>query len=109
MDEFKYLFYGRLGQFDKPLDERLGTIGDLTDRKNLRNDLQCKSFKWFLDTIVAGRLPYHSLIGGGELVNPVSNLCVDKNDRTEHMDEPVDLLPCHNLGGFQYWWYNKNR
>ena len=37
MDEFKYLYYGRLGQFDKPLEERLGTVGDLTDRKNLRD------------------------------------------------------------------------
>ena len=109
MDEFKYLYYGRLGQFDRPLEERLGTVGDLTDRKNLREDMQCKSFKWFLDHIVAGRLPYHSLIGAGELVNPINNLCMDKNDRTEHMDEPVDLLPCHNMGGFQYWWYNKNR
>jgi len=109
MDEFKYLFYGRLGQFDKPLSERLGNVGDLSDRKELREKMQCKSFKWFLDTIVAGRLPYHSLIAAGELVNPVNNLCADKNDRTEHMDEPVDLLPCHNSGGFQYWWYNKNR
>ena len=109
MDEFKNVFYSRLGKFDVPLKERLGNVGDLSARKGLRNILQCKSFRWFLDTIVAGRLPYHDLIGAGELVNPANDLCLDKNDRTEHMDELIDLLPCHNLGGFQYWWLNRNR
>ena len=45
-----------LGQFDKPLSERLGNVGDLSDRKELREKMQCKSFKWFLDTIVAGEI-----------------------------------------------------
>ena len=45
-----------LGQFDKPLSERLGNVGDLSDRKEMREKMQCKSFKWFLDTIVAGEI-----------------------------------------------------
>ena len=109
MDDFKYLFYSRLGKFDQPLNERLGNVGDLSERKALREILQCHSFQWFLDTIVAGRLPYHDLIGAGELKNPATDLCVDKNDRIEHMDQPLDLYSCHNLGGFQYWWFNRNR
>ena len=49
-------FFLLLGQFDKPLSERLGNVGDLSDRKELREKMQCKSFKWFLDTIVAGEI-----------------------------------------------------
>lgn len=109
MDEFKYLFYSRLGKFDENFPQRLGNVGDLSSRKALREILQCKSFKWFLDHIVAGRLPYHDLIGAGELKNPDTDFCIDKNDRTEHMDQPLDVLPCHNMGGFQYWWLNRNR
>ena len=49
-----------LGQFDKPLNERLGNVGDLSDRKEMREKMQCKSFKWFLDTIVAGEIFFQS-------------------------------------------------
>ncbi len=109
MDEFRFLYYDRLGRFDEPFEQRLGDIGDVSERKALREKLQCKSFKWFLDTIVAGRLPYHELVGAGELRNPATDLCIDKNDRTEYMDQVIDLIPCHGLAGFQYWWMNKNR
>ena len=109
MDDFKYLFYSRLGKFDSPLSERLGNVGDLSDRIALRKSLNCKPFKWYWDEIVKNRMAYHTLIGAGEVRNAVTDLCFDKNDRTEHMDEPIDLLPCHNLGGNQYWWFNNNR
>ncbi len=58
---------------------------------------------------VANGLPYHPLVGAGEIRNPSSDLCLDKNDRTEYMDHLIDVLPCHGLAGFQYWWMNKNR
>ena len=58
---------------------------------------------------MANGLPYHPLVGAGELRNPSSDLCLDKNDRTEFMDHPLDVLPCHGLAGYQYWWMNKNR
>lgn len=109
MDDFKYLFYSRLGKFDSPLNERLGNVGDLSDRIALRKSLNCKPFKWYWDEIVKNRMAYHTLIGAGEVRNAATDLCFDKNDRTEHMDEPIDLLPCHNLGGNQYWWFNTNR
>ena len=109
MDEFKYLFYSQLGKYDVPYNERIGEVGDVAERKTLRKNLKCQNFKWFLDTIIAGRLPYHDLIASGEIRNPASGLCLDKNDRTEYMDHPLDLYDCHNLGGFQYWWLNKNK
>lgn len=108
MDEFKYLYYSQMGKYNIPLNERI-TVGDLSERKALRENLKCHSFQWFLDTIVGGRLPYHDLIGAGELRNPTHDLCIDKNDRTENMDHAVDMYTCHNDGGYQYWWMNKNR
>ena len=97
-----------MGKYNIPLNERI-TVGDLSERKALRKNLKCQSFQWFLDTIVGGRLPYHDLIGAGELRNPTHDLCIDKNDRTENMDHAVDMYTCHNDGGYQYWWMNKNR
>ena len=39
MDEFKFLFYDRLGKYEKPLVERLGDYGNTEERRALRKDL----------------------------------------------------------------------
>eukprot|EP00096_Caligus_rogercresseyi_P014574 TRINITY_DN7081_c0_g1_i1.p1 TRINITY_DN7081_c0_g1~~TRINITY_DN7081_c0_g1_i1.p1 ORF type:complete len:637 (+),score=113.35 TRINITY_DN7081_c0_g1_i1:127-2037(+) len=109
MDEFQYLHYERLGHFDKKGDARLIEYGDVNKRQELRDNLGCNSFKWFLDNVAKSELPYHDLIGSGEIKNPASGLCLDKNDRTEFMGQPVDLMSCHNFGGHQYWMMNRNR
>ena len=83
--------------------------GDVSHKKQLRLNLKCKSFKWFLDNICEAQLPYHDLIGAGEIRNPETGLCIDKNDRTEYIRQTIDLLACHNMGGHQYWWMNANR
>ncbi|CAB4061495.1 GALNT [Lepeophtheirus salmonis] len=70
MDEFQYLFYERLGAFNKKGEERLISYGDVSKRQELRDKLGCNSFKWFLDNIGKSELPYHSLIGSGEIKNP---------------------------------------
>ncbi|WAQ94196.1 GALT5-like protein, partial [Mya arenaria] len=44
LDEFKEYFYQRIGG-------DLGEYGDVSDRKALREKLQCKSFKWYLNNI----------------------------------------------------------
>ncbi|XP_069838827.1 polypeptide N-acetylgalactosaminyltransferase 5 [Dendropsophus ebraccatus] len=47
LDEYKELFYGH----GYHLLQELKNIGDLTEQKELRKRLQCKSFQWYIDNV----------------------------------------------------------
>jgi len=82
----------------------LSGMGDVSARKQLRLDLNCKSFQWYLDTVI----PEMAIpIAWGGISNAASQLCIDSLSTADELGKPVGLYPCHNMGGNQYWMLTK--
>ncbi|KAL5247467.1 hypothetical protein ACHWQZ_G019370 [Mnemiopsis leidyi] len=99
MDEFKEIFYW----YSPGMDTR--DAGDVSGRLNLRSRLQCKSFKWYLDTVYPDLfVPSLEYFGRGAVSNPASNLCLDTFGAADHYHTvKAGLYYCHNQGGNQVW------
>ena len=91
----------RFARWDKPqLKNRIGKWGDVTERLEVRERLECHSFQWYLDN-VAVEVPQHSLFATGEIFNMASRQCLDKEDKAEKVGEEVMTSECHMTGGNQ--------
>jgi len=103
LDEYKEYYYDRIGH-------DLGNYGDVSSRHELRKNLQCKSFKWYLDNVYPELFVPGDALASGELRNSKGGsreMCADSAAKKTDLNKKVGLYPCHNQGGNQYWMLSK--
>ncbi|XP_038109974.1 LOW QUALITY PROTEIN: putative polypeptide N-acetylgalactosaminyltransferase 9 [Culex quinquefasciatus] len=102
LDEYAKYYYQRIGN-DK------GDYGDVSSRKQLREELGCKSFRWYLDNIFPELFIPGEAVASGEVRNMGygNRTCLDAPGGKKNLRKPVGLYPCHNQGGNQYWMLSK--
>lgn len=98
LDEFAEFYYQRVGT--KKVD-----YGDISDRIALRESLQCKSFKWYLDNVYPEMFRPDEAFANGFISNTWSNKCIDSFAKTA--SDKVIPYTCHNEGGNQFWTFSK--
>jgi polypeptide N-acetylgalactosaminyltransferase len=100
MDDYKKYYYERFN-FD------LGDYGDVSARKELRNNLNCKSFSWYIQHVYPDLFVPGEAKASGEIRNKDKPVCVDSPADHNNYHKPVNMWPCHNQGGNQYWMLSK--
>lgn len=110
MDDYKNIYYERI-------NNNLGNFGDVSERKALRQRLGCKSFDWYLHNIYPQQfLPNESLCNGEvrnramwhwQDLSNLMHLCLDSATEPNNLKKPLNLWPCHNQGGNQQWFLDK--
>jgi len=100
LDDYSEYYYQRIGS-DR------GDFGDISGRKKLRKELNCKSFKWYLDNIFPELFIPGDAVASGEIRNLWSNQCVDSAAGSSELHKPIGLWPCHLQGGNQFWLFSK--
>ncbi|EDW75603.2 uncharacterized protein Dwil_GK23729, isoform C [Drosophila willistoni] len=96
--EFYYSFYP---------GARKASAGDVSDRKNLRERLKCKSFRWYLENVYPESLMPLDYYYLGEIRNSETETCLDTMGRK--YNEKVGISYCHGLGGNQVFAYTKRQ
>ncbi|XP_054882336.1 probable polypeptide N-acetylgalactosaminyltransferase 8 isoform X2 [Poeciliopsis prolifica] len=76
MDDYKYNVEVA---WNLPIGNHGIDIGDVSERKKLRERLKCKPFRWYLDNVYPLLDPLQGLLGYGALINDLwPDLCVDQ-------------------------------
>uniref|UniRef100_A0A7E4V1U7 Polypeptide N-acetylgalactosaminyltransferase n=1 Tax=Panagrellus redivivus TaxID=6233 RepID=A0A7E4V1U7_PANRE len=95
MDEYKAFFY-QMVPAAKNVD-----AGDVTERRRLRENLQCKDFRWYLENIYPEAPVPVNYVSIGQIINHGQNKCLDTMGKKS--GETPGLVTCHGVGGNQAW------
>jgi polypeptide N-acetylgalactosaminyltransferase len=105
VDEYAKFYYMRAG-YEK------GDFGDISARVKLRQDLGCKSFKWYMENVYPDmEIPDNFAEGYVENLSVNSNstpLCLDTTVGEEDEHGDVSMYTCHYQGGNQFFELTKN-
>ncbi|XP_031229242.1 polypeptide N-acetylgalactosaminyltransferase 5 [Mastomys coucha] len=96
LDEYKDLFYGH---GDHLIDQGLD-VGNLTQQRELRKKLKCKSFKWYLNNVFPD-LKAPVVRASGVLINMALGKCVSIENITAILE---DCDGSSQLQQFNYTW-----
>ncbi|XP_077009993.1 polypeptide N-acetylgalactosaminyltransferase 5 isoform X2 [Tamandua tetradactyla] len=96
LDEYKELFYGH---GDHLIDQSLD-VGNLTQQRELRKKLKCKSFKWYLDNVFPD-LKAPIVRANGVLINVALGKCISIENTTAVLE---DCDGSSKLQQFNYTW-----
>ncbi|XP_024147346.1 probable polypeptide N-acetylgalactosaminyltransferase 8 [Oryzias melastigma] len=82
-------------------------IGDVSERKKLRERLKCKPFQWYLDHVYQSLQPLNGVIAYGGLTNELSpEFCVDQGPMPVHT--PI-LYSCHFLSSQRCYYHTDGK
>lgn len=89
-----------------------GDFGDVSERLELRKNLKCHSFGWYIKNIYPQLFVPGEAVASGEVRNlggpeGQNKMCLDSAAHKSDLHKPVGLYPCHNQGGNQYWLLSK--
>lgn len=102
LDEYSKYYYMRRG-YDK------GDFGDISERVKLRNDLKCKSFKWYLENVFPElEIPDNLAEGWIKNMKTGNRTCLDLDFQEYESKTKIDTYTCHYLGGNQFFEFTKN-
>ncbi|XP_059171538.1 polypeptide N-acetylgalactosaminyltransferase 5-like [Physella acuta] len=101
MDDYKNYYYERFN-FD------LGEYGDVSARKELRKNLNCKSFAWYIKNVYPDLFVPGEALASGEIRSKAKPMCIDSPTDHNSYHKAVNMWACHNQGGNQYWMLSKN-
>ncbi|XP_020644509.1 polypeptide N-acetylgalactosaminyltransferase 9 isoform X1 [Pogona vitticeps] len=92
MDDFKSHVYMA---WNIPMTNPGVDFGDVSERVALRQRLQCRSFKWYLEHVYPEMRIYNDTITYGEVRNSkASGYCLDQGVED---DDKAILYPCHGM------------
>lgn len=98
MDEYKHNI--NLA-WNLPFENHGIDIGDVSERKKLRERLKCKPFKWYLENVYPKLDPWDDLLGYGGMKNLDADMCIDQGPVPGHT--PI-AYHCYYYGP-QYTYY----
>ncbi|XP_053670223.1 putative polypeptide N-acetylgalactosaminyltransferase 9 [Anopheles nili] len=98
MDEFADYYYETFGGRSKR-----GSFGDVSERKKLRQALECRPFRWYLEHVFPEQFDPSKAVARGEIRFGGKSL------RNGCLDWPTQLVvaTCHGSGGHQLWYLTK--